>query len=537
MVLWSLWVLAFFLPIGCTSSTREGSPSASTLDVQPTLRIRLAHAARYDDRTPVALEGVARRIYDLLQATAVRLGKPPPQTDEAIQDTSREICHGLPSRGPPPPDLVEFALRASGIVDPPPHFLIAEASLGGEEQMLSQLRPRLDRILKSGDFLRVGIGVARHRTRDLQRVVIALLESRVRFLPFSRTLRRGERLRLRFVVREGWRKISIVIADGGSAIRPSPLDHEGGAYVTTFLCDRPGAIQVEVTGEGRFGAEVLANFPLYCDCPAPTEVSYVPAAAIAQGTEELERDIFSRTNRAREERGLPPLRFNPKVAEVAREHCVEMRDARFIGHISPSTGSPSDRLKRAGVIHLVARENVARAYSPQEVMGGLLQSPVHRENLLSTDVTELGVGVVIDRGGSTPVLLVTQDFISPGTPFDPVTAPREILGIIDRRRRVTGLPDLEGDAELHRLAVQYVKTAIQHDGNQSGAEAELSRALQRMGRRFKGVEGVFLRVGVLDTLAQAKELQHRGPTHVGIGVEPFKGELVLFILMAEARRR
>ena len=44
---------------------------------------------------------------------------------------------------------------------------------------------------------------------------------------------------------------------------------------------------------------------------------------------------------------LAPLIRDPLLDEVARGHCLDMRRRDFVGHRSPSTGGPADRLKAA----------------------------------------------------------------------------------------------------------------------------------------------------------------------------------------------
>jgi len=293
--------------------------------------------------------------------------------------------------------------------------------------------------------------------------------------------------------------------------------------------------QVEITGEGRFGVEVLANFPIYCNRAPPASVAYRSApVAGAAAVDVLERDVVRRTNAIRRGRGLRPLRSQASLTVVARAHSEDMRGAGFVGHVSPTTGSPSDRLQKAGVVHLVVRENVARAYSTEEALEQLMNSPAHRVNILSTDVTAIGAGVAVETSGQTPVLLVTQLFLAPGRPYDPATARGDVLKIIRSARGKVGLSPLKVDAALDRLADRYVETMIADAGEPTRADAALTPALARLGT-FQQVAGVKVIVSVIDALQGAEEIKRARYTHLGIGVGRLKEQILIFLLFGTAR--
>lgn len=91
-----------------------------------------------------------------------------------------------------------------------------------------------------------------------------------------------------------------------------------------------------------------------------------------------------------------PVTWDPTLAKIAQAHSQDMANARFFNHQSPSTGSPADRLKRAGVNWQVWAENLfkAQGYSPtaQEVIDAWVKSPSHCKSLLQAQVTQMGVG-------------------------------------------------------------------------------------------------------------------------------------------------
>jgi uncharacterized protein YkwD len=82
----------------------------------------------------------------------------------------------------------------------------------------------------------------------------------------------------------------------------------------------------------------------------------------------------------------------------------------FIGHISPTTGSPSDRVGQAGIAFSHLAENVGTASSPEEVHQGLMRSPGHRSAILDRQVTRVGVGVAVPAAGQHYRVVGTELF-------------------------------------------------------------------------------------------------------------------------------
>lgn len=153
--------------------------------------------------------------------------------------------------------------------------------------------------------------------------------------------------------------------------------------------------------------------------PAEPAAPPPPPAPLAPGDDadllELEQRIVERINDARSEAGLPPLQPHPLVAEAARAHSEEMARLDYFAHESPTPASRrfTDRLKQAGAQSFgAAAENIAKGSYGGDPAAGIVQSwmdsPGHRENILSERYLYTGVGVAM-RGGT---LWSTQVFTS-----------------------------------------------------------------------------------------------------------------------------
>ena len=122
----------------------------------------------------------------------------------------------------------------------------------------------------------------------------------------------------------------------------------------------------------------------------------VPLPANVDQTWRLE--VLTLTNQERSKQGLGPLTMCPTLDNAAQMHAEAMKDQGFFEHENPFTGEdPSSRGEQAGYGPYVG-ENIAMGYqTPREVVEGWMDSPGHRENILS-DYLHLGVGIL--KGGS-----------------------------------------------------------------------------------------------------------------------------------------
>ncbi len=125
-------------------------------------------------------------------------------------------------------------------------------------------------------------------------------------------------------------------------------------------------------------------------------------------------------NLARRQNGVPPLRWNVQLTEAARWFSwdsVENRPIGFCGHQDSQGNWPDGRARIFGFLGWAGAENAFCGYvTPQQAIGGWMNSPGHRANLLDRNSREVGLGYY--RRASDGRGYVTQDF-----GHDPVYAP------------------------------------------------------------------------------------------------------------------
>lgn len=145
-----------------------------------------------------------------------------------------------------------------------------------------------------------------------------------------------------------------------------------------------------------------------------------PSVSSAEGVSSLEMEMFELVNRARldpansaETKGHAlPLKWNPSLAAVAREHSRDMLMRGYFAHNDPEGRSPGMRVKAAGIPWQATAENIAAFDSVTGAETAFMSEPRfahnHRANILNPKYTEVGIGIVQDRSGRN---YITQEFI------------------------------------------------------------------------------------------------------------------------------
>jgi hypothetical protein len=125
-------------------------------------------------------------------------------------------------------------------------------------------------------------------------------------------------------------------------------------------------------------------------------------------------DLLKDTNKKRTEAGLSELRLNQKLTEAASKKASHMFTKNYWAHISPDGTEPWDFILGENYDYIYAGENLAKNFShSDDVVDAWMNSPSHRDNLLSPNYDEVGFSVkngVLDGYETT---LVVQMFGRP----------------------------------------------------------------------------------------------------------------------------
>lgn len=110
-------------------------------------------------------------------------------------------------------------------------------------------------------------------------------------------------------------------------------------------------------------------------------------------------EVVALVNQERAKVGVPPVALDPQAEVAAKIHSEDQADRGYLDHFTPEGWGPGQRMQMIGADGYSAlAENTAQGQdTAAEVMQVWMSSTGHRENILSTSYTHLGVGVAASK--------------------------------------------------------------------------------------------------------------------------------------------
>ncbi len=519
-----------------------GEPAAASLPAERramTFTPTSEPAARYNEPSKAAPPSspLADAVVAAVRDAAAAAKLPAPVADARLFRACAELAELAPDNGTPEVPLIDFVLHRQGLIEPVPRMLVLWAPLDDVDAVLAQLRPQLPEILSEGVRGRVGVGVAKRRADGSGAFVFAFQSIGLSTSPIPRSVSAGGSFGIDAVVESGYRDPEVLVTrEDGRTDRVAIQAGKRGAFRASILCGaHVGKQQIEIAATGPTGSTALANFPVWCGAEPPSSVTVEPAVASEDATTapEIEKQLFALINRDRRAAGLPALAWDDRVAAVSRAYSDEMRRTKVVAHQSPTSGAAADRVRAGGIKTGVVLENIARAYGAGEAHAGLMNSPGHRMNILSTMATHVGIGVVLESDGSArPTLYVTEVFIRVPPKVDRAQAADLVRARIDQVRKVGVDPALQ---KIAQQLADGLAAGKSHDAMWPGVKKQLDT-----------VPTAYARVGsVVSVAAELSAVDGKGlvgdakPDMIGVGIaqgnhaEIGEGAIWIVVLMAE----
>ncbi len=143
--------------------------------------------------------------------------------------------------------------------------------------------------------------------------------------------------------------------------------------------------------------------------------------------EVLPAVLVNLTNQEREIAKLPDLTTDPLLTEAAQAKATDMAGRGYFAHNDPTSGAePWVWLDRAGYRYDFAGENLAVNFiDSNDVLRAWMQSPTHRENIVRSSFSQIGIGVASGVYQGRPSVFVVQFFGRPA--FAEATAGKPAL--------------------------------------------------------------------------------------------------------------
>lgn len=191
---------------------------------------------------------------------------------------------------------------------------------------------------------------------------------------------------------------SIIVAFLLSLLLAFPIQPQVKKAITQSFLAKPLISQtqkVERLITSVFGEVITDTFNFVTINPTSSEniqLNFTQKVLEIDGSSETA--MLMLVNKERRENGLKELVQNIKLRDLARVYAKDMFERGYFSHYNPEGESPFDRMDKNGINYMSAGENLAFAPGVAIAHQGLMDSPGHRANILSSDFGKVGIGVI-----------------------------------------------------------------------------------------------------------------------------------------------
>jgi uncharacterized protein YkwD len=300
---------------------------------------------------------------------------------------------------------IDRVARRYGHVGPPPSVVLAQGGYDTPSQAEALVRKVLVGI--PGNLPINRYAIVERELAGLPTLAILVASVELTLLPVPRHMSRRDTLRLAGSLAPRFSETRLAVTMPRGDVRT--FERPGRDFTADLRLDVSGVYEIELLGDGPSGPVVVANFPVYVDTAEDETVDAAPAPSPEVSDDDapltpasVEERLLVLLNADRAKAHVGRVQPDDELAAVARSHSQDMADHNFFGHVSPTTGTPEDRLRRAHISGLLAYgENVVLAGNAQGAHQSLMDSPGHRGNMLRAEYTEVGIGAVVDASDRT----------------------------------------------------------------------------------------------------------------------------------------
>jgi uncharacterized protein YkwD len=142
-----------------------------------------------------------------------------------------------------------------------------------------------------------------------------------------------------------------------------------------------------------------------------------PDGCAVQANSDYISQVLTLVNNARTDQGLQPLTLHTQLSSAAQAHSQDMACHNYVDHVGSDGSNWFTRIQTQGYRYAYASENIyvgdpTFGGTPQGAFDWWMNSAIHRANILSSKVTQIGIGYVF-LAGSTYGGYYTIDFAKP----------------------------------------------------------------------------------------------------------------------------
>ena len=382
-----------------------------------------------------------------------RQGRRNPARDPQLDAAALALAHkALARSAAEAAELLSLtaAVSKAGASDPPPRALVVRGT--PRDEPLRELRKRKDLADEAASHL----GVAYVEDGERAALAVLLTDRKAELEPFPHAYPNPVPPRpLCATLAPSLASVEAYVTRPQGTVERVPAQEQGGRHCAKVGFPLPGRHTVELLARGERGPEVVALFFVQVGEEAPEAAG--PALAEPTTPAETRARVLAAINALRSTWGSPALEADERLDAVAQAYAQQMVDQGYFAHVGPDGRDMRRRLRDSGYQYSSAGENLGLASGPLAAHFSIEHSPGHRRNLLEPSYTRAGVGLARRDDGQAVLVEVYARPVVATAAQDPLEVAYAALA---EARAQKGLPPLQRDARLERLATEHAGRAL-----------------------------------------------------------------------------
>ncbi len=235
----------------------------------------------------------------------------------------------------------------------------------------------------------------------------------------------------------------------------------GSTISYTYTPPESGTYIIEISN--KEGIPVI-NHPVYIGSKIPLLPDFFDSKTrtLFSGTLNITNartELLNYINKEREAHGLNKITTTTELNTLAQNHSDDMAKNNFFGHVNLQNQTPEDRRKQLGIKTPVS-ENIAKDVALDFGHEGLMRSASHRQNILNSAWTKVGLGISVKDG----YLYIVEEFTTDQlTSSDLSEMKTELFSEINTKRETNSLTTLVVNSSLESVSDFLNDKAIQEN--------------------------------------------------------------------------
>jgi hypothetical protein len=266
--------------------------------------------------------------------------------------------------------------------------------------------------------------------------------------------------------------VELQALDGTIEYRDRPHIGSGDRFKLSYPARKDGIYIVSISA---YTGRAALNYPFYIGDIVPVIPHFLEQdnnVELPQNADinELRNEMLGLINEERAKQNLQALELSDELNELSQLHADDMAENDYLSHVNLQGESPDDRRLALNISTPVSENLASTSVSLEVAHFNLMQSPSHRDNILTPEWERVGLGITV----TDSKIIVVQEFSkNPFTENDIADSETEIETVINDRREEGLVARLNNDANLKNAARDIGKL-----WKTEGSEALTQQAIQ-----------------------------------------------------------